>query len=175
LNGLSGIAISNKTDKDEIVYTYPQVSVEDVLAAFPTKAQDVLNRTLLNLSKLPNRPFELIRLNLTLTGNRLLLFTAETQECYALLTELADQGFIKFNRVKAGLQFDVFSRTSKLWEEVEQSQVIDISVVTNHQDSIQDHANHEPSVGEEMLYDLFISHATEDKDSICSSIGEGLI
>lgn len=174
LNGLSGIAISNKTDKDEMVYTYPQVSVEDVLAAFPTKARDLLNRTLLNLSKLPKRPFELIRLNLTVTGNRLPLFTAETQECHALLTELADQGFIKFNRVKAGLQLDVFSLTSKLWEEVEQSQVIDIAADTNHQDSTQDHANHEQSVGDEMLYDLFISHATEDKDSIVRPLVKGL-
>jgi len=122
LKGLSGIALSNKTDKEDKVGGYPQVSVDDILGEFPKKASDFLNRTLLNLSRLRERPFEVIRLDMAIEGNRLQLFTPDKQECYAFLRELAEEGFIRFNQVAGGPQWDVFFLTTKFHEIVENLQ-----------------------------------------------------
>jgi len=120
LKGLGGIALSDKTDKERKVLSYPERSIEDILDEFPKKASDFLNRTLLNLSRLAKRPFEVIRLNLAITeGNRLQLFTPDTQGCYAFLRELDDQKYIRFNEVPGGPQWDVFFLTTKFWEVVE--------------------------------------------------------
>jgi hypothetical protein len=171
---MNGIAISDKTDPSEMVDTYSQVSVEDALAAFPTKARDLIKRTLCNLSHLPERPFELVRLNLAILGNRLPLFASEIEECHSFLKELADQRFVTFNEVEAGLQIDVFSLTGKLWEEVDNMQAFDITADNNDPDSKNHNFIQQTSVGDGMLYDLFISHATEDKESIVRPLAEGL-
>ena len=63
LKGLGGIAFSDKTDKENKVCSYPQISIEDILDQFPTKASDFFNRTLLNLSRLTEWPFDLINLD----------------------------------------------------------------------------------------------------------------
>ncbi len=141
LNGLSGIALSNKTDANDIVCSYPQVSFEDVVRAFPEKAGDLVDRILRNLSRLPQRPFEVIRLDTAVIGNRLHLFSDDKQECYALLREFSDQGLIRFNRVAGGVQFDVFYLTQKFWERVEQLQgrLIDITRDADHLASANDH------------------------------------
>jgi len=120
LKGLGGIALSNKTDKVDKVFCYPQVSVDDILDEFPKKASDFLNRTLFNLSRLAKRPFEGIRLDLEI--DCLNLFTPDQKGCYAFLRELAQQGFIRFNEVKAGPQLNFFFLTTKFWEIVENLQ-----------------------------------------------------
>jgi len=120
LRGLGGIALSDKTDKERKVLGYPEVSVEDILDEFPKKAGDFLNRTLLNLSRLPKSPFEIIRLDMS--GDYLHLFTSSKDASYAFLRELAEQGFIRFNEVEGRTQFNVFSLTTKFWEIVENLQ-----------------------------------------------------
>ena len=128
LKGLGGIALSNKTDKEDKIYTYPQVSVDDILDEFPKKASDFLNRTLLNLSRLPKRPFEVIKLNMTKAVDRLLLFTPDKDGCYAFLRELAEQKYIRFNEIKvAGRpQWDFLFLTTKFWEIVENLQKTEV-------------------------------------------------
>ena len=126
LKGLAGIALGDKTDKENKVCGYPLVSVDDILNEFPKKASDFLNRTLLNLSRLTERPFEVIKLNMEIEGNRLHLFTQDKQGCYAFLRELSDQGFIRFNEVAAGPQWDVFFLTTKFWEIVENLQKTEV-------------------------------------------------
>jgi len=127
LKGLGGIALSIKTDKEEKIYTYPQVSVDDVLDEFPKKASDFLNRALLNLSRLHERPFEVIKLNMAEIGDRLLLFTPDKPGCYAFLRELAWEGFIRFNEVAGGQQWDVFFLTIKFYQIVENLQKEEVS------------------------------------------------
>jgi len=122
LKGLGGVAFSNKTDKDNDVCGYPQVSVDDILHEFPKKAGDFFNRTLLNLSRLPGPPFEAITLDLATTGDCLHLFTKGRDACYGFLRELAQEGLIRFNEVDTGTQWNRFFRTSKLWEIAENLQ-----------------------------------------------------
>jgi hypothetical protein len=176
LNGLSGIALSNKTDANAIVYTYPQVSFEDVVRAFPEKPGDFIDRILLNLSRLPQRPFEVIRLDMAVIGNRLHFFTESKQECCALLRELSDQGLVRFDSVADALQFDTFYLTQKFWERIEhlRSRLIDIKRDADHLASASDHFEQETTVGAEMVYDLFIAHASEDKDSVARPLYEAL-
>jgi hypothetical protein len=117
LKGLGGVAFSDKTDKERKVLGYPEVSIEDILERFPRKASEFLNRTLLNLSRLPERPFEIIKLDMI--GDYLHLFTRSKAAAYTFLRELAEQGFVRFNRVEGGPQFNVFSLTTEFWETVE--------------------------------------------------------
>jgi hypothetical protein len=128
LKGLSGIALSNKTDKENKICGYPEVSVDDILVDFPKKASDFLNRTLLNLSRLTERPFDGIKLNTTKAGDRLLFFTPDRYECYAFLRELAEQKYIRFNemKVEGGPQSDVLFLTTKFWEIVENLQKTEV-------------------------------------------------
>ena len=55
-------------------------------------------------------------------GDCYTLFTPDSQGCYAFLRELAEQGFVRFNRVREGFQWDVFFLTTKFWEIVENLQ-----------------------------------------------------
>ncbi len=119
LKGLSGIALSKKTDKEEKVFSYPQVSVDDILDEFPKKAGDFLNRTLLNLSRLPERPFDVIILNTMKVVERLLLFMPDQIGCDAFLRELEEQGFIRFNVATSTKQKEAFFLTIKFWEIVD--------------------------------------------------------
>ena len=122
LKKLVGIALGDKTDQENKVYGYPLVSVDDILNEFPKKASDFLNRTLLNLSRLTERPFESIHLDMSIEGNHLLFFTPGRKGCDAFLRELAEQKYIRFNKVPAGIQQDLFFRTVKFWEIVENLQ-----------------------------------------------------
>ena len=124
LKGMGGIALSDKTDKVDKVCGYPQISVDDILDEFPKKASDFLNKALLNLSRLVERPFEGINLNMEI--DYLHLFTPDQKGCYAFLRELAQQGFIRFNEVKAGIQFNFFFLTTKFWEIVENLQKTEV-------------------------------------------------
>ncbi len=120
LKGFGGIALDDETKKEEFVYDYPRISVNELLDDFPQKASDFLNRTLLNLSRLSgDRPFKLIKLDIPIKGGCLPLFISNSKECYAFLNQLAEQGFIRAFNVKAGLDFNVFSLTIKFWEMVE--------------------------------------------------------
>lgn len=121
LKGFGGIALSNKTDKEEKVCDYPIISVDELLEEFPKKASDFLNRALLNLSRLlKQQPFEIIKLDLATNKSGLHLFIPDQQGCQAFLRELAEQGYIRFNKTPTGsIQFHVFSLTTKFWEIVE--------------------------------------------------------
>lgn len=121
LKGLGGIALSNKTDKEDKVCGCPQVSVDDILDEFPKKASDFLNRTLLNLSRLPKRPFEVIRLNIYDTSaDRLHLFALDKTACETIIRELFEQGLIRCDCNSIDIR-DI-SLTAKCWEIVENLQ-----------------------------------------------------
>jgi hypothetical protein len=124
LKKLGGIALNDKTDMKDKVLGLPRISVDDILNAFPSKASDCLNRTLLNLSRLPTRPFEVIRFDMS--EDYLHIFTPSRKAGQTFLQELAEQGFIRFNEVAGGLQWDVFSLTIKFWETVENLQKIEV-------------------------------------------------
>ena len=93
LNGLGGIALSNKTDKVDKVCGYPQVSVDDILDEFPKKASDFIIRALLNLSRLVKLPFDRIELNLEPVG-KYNVFSQEGEQADSFLRELDYQGWI---------------------------------------------------------------------------------
>jgi len=119
LKRLGGIALSDKTDKERKVCGYPEVSVEDILDEFPNKASEFLNRTLLNLSRLTERPFDVIKLNMARNEDGLHLFTPSVEGSQAFLQELAEQKYIRFNKYGSTYQWHVFFRTTKFWEVVE--------------------------------------------------------
>ena len=122
LKKLGGIALNDKTDVKDEVLGFPRISVDDVLNEFPSKASDFLNRTLLNLSRLPERPFDVIILTTTKAGDRLHLFTHDKIACDAFLRELEEQGFIRFNIATTTKQTGAFFLTTKFWEIVENLQ-----------------------------------------------------
>ena len=125
LKGLSGITLCGKTDKEKEVCGCPLISVKDILDEFPKKASDFLNRTLLNLSRLPEQqqPFGIIRLNLAKNRDGVHLFIQDEQGCRAFLRELAEQGYIRFNKTPAGsIQDHVFFLTVRFWEAIENLQ-----------------------------------------------------
>ena len=121
LKGQSGVALSNKTDKESKIFTYPQISAGELLDEFPKKSSDFLNRILLNLSRLPKRPFDVIRLNIYDTSaDRLHLFALDKRACEAIITELVEQEIIRCD------YNDIDNRdinlTAKCWEIVENLQ-----------------------------------------------------
>ena len=128
LKGLVGIALGDKTDEKNEVSGFPLVSVDDILNEFPKKASDFLNRTLLNLGRLPKRPFEGFKIDTTKAGDRFLLFTPDSGGCYDFLRELAEQEYIRFNetKVEGGPQWDILFLTTKFWEIVENLQKTEV-------------------------------------------------
>lgn len=124
LKGQPGVALSNKPDKDRIISNCHMISVRELLDEFPKTHSDFINRSLLNLKQLANpiQPFEMIRLDLTTNKDYLHFFTFDKKACYTFLRELADQGYIRFNRVPGGEQWDVFCLTTKCLDMVENLQ-----------------------------------------------------
>ena len=115
LKGFGGIVLSLERHKEAKVGGYPVVSVDDVLGDFPKKASDFLHRALLNLSRLVERPFERIRLDMTI--DYLKLFAPHKKAAVAFLQELKQQGFIRYREVG---ESDVYLfLTTKFWEVVE--------------------------------------------------------
>jgi hypothetical protein len=119
LKGLGGIALNDKTDMTDNVLGLPRISVNDILNAFPSKPSDFLNRTLLNLSRLAELPFDVIGLDMR--KDYVYLFTRDTPQGLAFLSELAEQGLIR-----TASTLDVFSRTTKFWEIVENLQKTEV-------------------------------------------------
>jgi len=125
LKGLGGVALSNKTDKNKMICSYPQISFDELLGEFPKKASEFLNRALLNLSRLPEstQPFGVIKLDLATNKGGLHLFIQDEQGCRAFLRELAEQGYIRFNTTLTGsIQYHVFFLTVRFWEAIENFQ-----------------------------------------------------
>jgi nucleoside 2-deoxyribosyltransferase len=122
LKKLGGIALNDKTDVKDKVLGFPRMSVDDVLNEFPSKASEFLNRTLLNLSRLRERPFDVIILTTMKAGDRLKLFTHDKGACDAFLRELEEQGFIRFNIATTTKEMGAFFLTIKFWEIVENLQ-----------------------------------------------------
>jgi len=165
LKGQSGVALSDKTDEDRKISNCPMISASELLDEFPKKHSDFLNRALLNLSRLvkPTQPFENIRLNMANKGDCLHLFTSDKQGCRVFLRVLAEQGYIIFNRVQAGEQWDVFCLTTKCWEKVENLQ---------QTGEIHDSSN---GGNTSMEWDVFICHASEDKEEFVQPLAIFLI
>jgi nucleoside 2-deoxyribosyltransferase len=95
LKGFPGVALDDETKKDEPVYDYPRISVNELLAQFPQTAGEFLNRILLNLDRLAPRLFSVIPLNFQRMRDNLYLFTKDTGECITILKELSEQGLIR--------------------------------------------------------------------------------
>jgi nucleoside 2-deoxyribosyltransferase len=97
LKGFGGIALDDETKKEELVYGYPRISVNELLAQFPQTAEETLSRTLLNLSRLvpATRPFSEILLNFHRERDYLYFFTKDIKECMTILKELSEQGLIR--------------------------------------------------------------------------------
>lgn len=120
LKGFGGIALDDETKKEDLVCGYPRISVNELLAQFPQTASEFLDRVLLNLSRLrKQQPFEIIRLELTTNRDCVHFFIQDKQGCHAFLRELAEQGYIRFNKVPSGIQVDAFFRTVRFWEAVD--------------------------------------------------------
>ncbi len=124
LKGSGGVALSNKTDMNREVLDFPGISIDAILSAFPSKASDFFDRTLLNLSRLPKKqPFEVISLNLATNRDGLHLFIPDQRGCEAFLGELAEQGYIRFQKGPTGsIKVHIFSLTAKFWEIIEKLQ-----------------------------------------------------
>jgi nucleoside 2-deoxyribosyltransferase len=116
LKKMGGIALNDKTDMNNKVLGLPRISINDILQEFPKKASDFFNRTILNLSRLTERPFGVIKLDTANEGDRLILFAPDREECFAFLRELEVQGFI---RGKQNANLTLFFLTTKFWEIVE--------------------------------------------------------
>jgi len=120
LKGLGPIVLSIEAREDTSLGGAPILSVDHVLGQFPSKASDFFNRTLLNLSRLAERPFD--RITLDSAKGRFSLFCQDERGRTPFLRELAQQGLIRFNEVPGGLQYDVFFLTTRFWEIVENLQ-----------------------------------------------------
>lgn len=94
LKGFGGIALDDETKEEDLVCGYPRISVNELLAQFPRTAGELLNRILLNLSRLAPRPFSAIPLDFMKPDN-LYLFTKDIGECITILKELSEQGLIR--------------------------------------------------------------------------------
>jgi hypothetical protein len=104
----------------------------------------------------------MIRLELTTNKDYLHFFIQDKQGCYDFLRGLAEQGYIRFNRVQAGEQFDVFCLTTTCWEMVENLQ---------QTDEIHDSSN---GGNTSMEWDVFICHASEDKKEFVRPLAKAL-
>ncbi len=167
LKGFGGIVLDDETKKEDLVCGYPRISVNELLAQYPQTAGEFLNRTLLNLNRLA-KPFDMITLDLEGMGDCLHLFRKDKQGSHAFLRELENEGLIRFNRVPAGLQLNVFSLTTKCYEAVENLQN---SGVVKREDKIRSSSNQ----GEKsMEWDLFLCHASEDKEGFVEPLANAL-
>jgi len=116
LKGHGGIALSDKTDKEDKVCGYPQISVHDILDEFPKKASDFIVRALLNLSRLVKLPFDRIELSLEPVG-KYNVFSQEGADSF--LTELDRQGWISSSNDSNSWEFWAFTLTTKTWEMID--------------------------------------------------------
>ncbi len=121
LKGLGGIALSNRAEEESKVCDCHQISVDDILDLFPKKAGDFLNRILLNLSRLPERPFDNIRFNIYDTSaDKLNLFAMNKLGCEIILKELVEQKLIRCDYNDMNI-CDI-NLTAKCWEIVDNLQ-----------------------------------------------------
>jgi len=116
LKGFRGIALDDETKTEDLVCGYPRISVNELLAQFPQTAGEFLNRILLNLSRLAQRPFSTISLNFN-KPDYLYLFTKDTGECMTILKELSEQGLIRDDN--STMQELCKILTSRSWEIIE--------------------------------------------------------
>lgn len=175
LKELGGVALNEKTDMEDKVLDLPRISIKDLLDDFPIKASDILNRSLLNLSRLPERPYDAVRRDFTEAGNYLMLFTSDQQSSYGFLKELAEQGYIRFNMVKGGPQLNVFFRTTNFWDRVEDLKEEHTSHRTGKVMNLpQNQPIQARDIEDDLQYDVFISHASEDKDAVARPLAAAL-
>ena len=160
LKGQSGVALSNKTDKDRIISNCPMISVSELLDKFPKRASDFLNRILLNLSRLPEQPFDIIRLNIYDTSaDRLHLFALDKIACETIIRELVEQGLVRcdYNDID---DRDI-NLTAKCWEKIEHLQQTGEIHNSNKENT-------------SMEWDVFICHASEDKEGFVEPLANAL-
>lgn len=119
LRGLGGIALGNKTNVENEVHGHPQIAATELLAQFPRTASEVLNSILLNLSRLALRPFSEISLNFNTSCN-MHFFTKDIGECFTILNELSEQGFIR--KGNSTMEERETILTSRGWENIEKLQ-----------------------------------------------------
>jgi len=120
LRGLGGVALAGKPVEEKTAGDFSIISVDEILREFPNKAGDFITRTLLNLSRLVQQPFEAIKLFLEPVG-KYVLFSKNVVEAARLLRELASRGWISLLRtgdLEKGSPFS-FYLTSEAWEIIE--------------------------------------------------------
>ena len=121
LKGLLGIALSNKTDIENTVLGYSEISTKDILNEYPIKAGDFLNRMLLNLSRLIHQPFDAITLDFNRRpADSLHFYALDKIACEAILDELAAQGLIRCE--SNSIDIRTIYLTIKCWEIIENLQ-----------------------------------------------------
>ena len=122
LKDLPGVALDEKTDPETPVCGLPRFSEKELLDSFPKNANEILNRTLLNLSRmvLPSQPFSEIPLDNK--QNQLNSFTEDWNVCKNLLKELSENGLIRFTGT-GGIPIII---KSKGWETIEKLKTTNI-------------------------------------------------
>jgi hypothetical protein len=122
LKDLPGVALDEKTDLGNPVCGLPRISENELLDSFPKNANEILNRTLLNLSRmvLPSQPFSEIPLDNK--QNQLNSFTEDWNVCKNLLKELSENGLIRFTGT-GGIPIII---KSKGWETIEKLKTTNI-------------------------------------------------
>jgi len=124
LKGLRGVALDEETDESRKVAGLPRISVSEILDSYPEEAVEVLNRTLLNLSRLVSQPFNTIKLFANASSDNLHFFTKEKSECIVILNELSERGWLRDN----GSSSDGFCKIITIdgWEIINKLKTTDI-------------------------------------------------
>ena len=118
LQGKDKVSLVRKSDANEIIEGFSVISIVDLINEFPQKASDLVARSLLNLSRLVNQPFDHIELTLEPVG-KYNLFSQEGPQADLLLRELERQGWVSSWGDSNCWEFWSFTLTTKCWEMVE--------------------------------------------------------
>ncbi|MCK5565477.1 MAG: hypothetical protein KAJ07_09545 [Planctomycetes bacterium] len=119
LKGAGKIIFDNAKKLPGKISDPPKISIGEVLDEFPNKASDFLSRALLNLSRLPKKPFDLIELYFDDSKDNLHLFTSNYEESLAFIGELSEQELIRHPKPPFHGGDNKFFLTAKCWDTIE--------------------------------------------------------
>lgn len=164
LKGFGPIALVNKKDANETINGFSVIPIVDLSDEFPKKAGEYITRAILNLSQL-KPPFEMIQLDMTTKSDYLHLFKKGQKAGCDFLHELESQRLIRFNQVSKGPQWNRIFLTSEAYQLVESPKCNEEKTTDTSDD---------PREIITMEYDVFISHASEDKKTFVEPLAIAL-